>query len=74
MRRLGRFGDRELTLAEAASLCGLTSNTLRVVIHRHRLAARKRGRDWFVTPSALDAYLASRDCRGRRPRDPRALR
>lgn len=68
------YADWELTLAEAAERSGLASGTLRVLIHRRRIRARKRGRDWFVTLSALRAYLSSRDRRGRQARDPRGRR
>ena len=66
--------EAELTLAEASEWTGLAATTLRVLIHRRRMEGRKRGRDWFVTPSSLQAYLASRDRRGRRARNPKAMR
>ena len=56
-----------LTLSEAAEESGLAAATLRVQIHRGRLAAVKRGRDWLVDATALMNYLESRDRRGRRP-------
>jgi excisionase family DNA binding protein len=68
------YAEREMTLAEAAERSGLASGTLRVLIHRRRIDARKRGRDWFITLSALRVYLSSRDRRGRRARDPRGRR
>lgn len=64
--------NEEMTLIEASAYCGLAVNTLRVLLHRRRLEGRKRGRDWFVLPAAIARYLASRDSRGRRPRDVRA--
>jgi hypothetical protein len=66
--------EHEMTLAEASVESGLACGTLRVLIHRRRMAGRKRGRDWFVTPSSLEAYLSSRDSRGRRPSNPKAQR
>lgn len=66
--------EHEMTLAEAAVESGLASGTLRVLIHRRRMSGRKRGRDWFVTPSSLEAYLSSRDSRGRHPLNPKAQR
>jgi hypothetical protein len=66
--------EQEMTLAEASAESGLACGTLRVLIHRRRMIGRKRGRDWFVTPSSLEAYLSSRDSRGRRPRNPKAQR
>jgi excisionase family DNA binding protein len=49
-----------LTLKEAAEDSGLSPATLRVQIHNGRLVAVKRGRDWLVSPAALQAYLESR--------------
>jgi len=69
-----RVDDHDMTLAEASARSGLARATLRVLIHRRRMAGRKRGRDWFVTPSSLEAYLSSRDTRGRRAADPKAHR
>jgi excisionase family DNA binding protein len=58
----------DLTLAEAAAILGVTATTLRVDIHRGRLVATKRGRDWFVSPEELDRQLIRR---GKLPRNPR---
>lgn len=66
--------EEEMTLAEASARSGLACGTLRVLIHRRRMTGRKRGRDWFVTQSSLDAYLSSRDSRGRRADNPKAHR
>jgi len=56
-----------LTLAEAAASSGLSPATLRGQIHKGRLRATKRGRDWLVDATALLNYLESRDARGRPP-------
>lgn len=57
---------RELTLREAAQHSGLTAATLRVLLNAgDRLKGRKKGRDWLVSQSALDQYLASRSSSGR---------
>lgn len=45
-----------LTLAEAARGLGVRSATLRAQIARGRLAAERRGRDWYITPSEYDRY------------------
>ena len=64
----------EMTLSEASENSGLTAATLRVLLNRRRLHGRKRGRDWFVAPAALAAYLDSRDVRGRQALDPKGRR
>ncbi len=48
-----------LTLREAAQIAGLSPITLRVQIHRGKLPAKKLGRDWWITRSALNAYIAN---------------
>jgi excisionase family DNA binding protein len=54
----------ELTLAEAAKESGLEPDTLRSLINKKRLPARKVGRDWKVDLADLYNYLESRDTRG----------
>jgi excisionase family DNA binding protein len=54
-----------LTLREAADRCGLKADTLRSLIRYGRLAAVKRGRDYFVTIEAIREYLKGREHRGR---------
>lgn len=49
-----------LTLKQAATIAGLSPTTLRVQIFKKRMDAVKVGRDLFVTPEALQAYLDSR--------------
>lgn len=56
-----------LTLTEAGAQFGLSAGHLRVLVNRGRLVAEKRGRDWFVTPLAVKAYLTGRKEAGRRP-------
>lgn len=56
--------SNELTLAEAAKESGLESDTLRSLMHKKRLPARKVGRDWKVELADLYTYLESRDTRG----------
>lgn len=55
-----------LTLSEASRRAGLDPATLRQQIHRKRLRATKRRREWWVDPSALQDYLDSRAPQGRR--------
>lgn len=55
-----------LTLREAAALLGLDPSTLRRQIAAGRLAARRHGRDWFVSRREVARYR--RDvARPRRP-------
>lgn len=56
---------RYLTLIEAAKESRLSAETLRSQIHKGRISAVKRGRDWLVDETALINYLESRDARGR---------
>ena len=60
-----RQGERLLTLREAAKLTGLKPVTLRKYIKAGPLRATKLGRDWFVTPKDVKAYLAARRPVGR---------
>jgi excisionase family DNA binding protein len=62
-----RQSEQLLTLTEAGERFGLSPVTLRVLVNQGRLAATKRGRDWFVTASAVRAYLKSRKPAGRPP-------
>jgi excisionase family DNA binding protein len=62
-----RQSEQLLTLTEAGERFGLSPVTLRVLVNQGRLAATKRGRDWFVTGAAVRAYLKSRKPAGRRP-------
>ena len=50
---------------------GLSPTTLRVLINADppRLKAVKMGRDWFVTPKDVKAYLAARRPVGRPPKE-----
>ena len=61
--------DELLTLTEASRRYGLSPETLRLLARSGRLQARKLGRDWFTTPSAMETYLASRIKTGRYRRD-----
>lgn len=48
-----------MKLAEAASLLGVQPATLRQQIRSKRLRAKRMGRDWYVTPAALEKYRAT---------------
>lgn len=67
-------GDVDLTIAEAVNESGLAAQTLRAQISNGRLQAKKRGRDWLISRTALLNYLESRDTRGRPAKATRARR
>ena len=48
-----------MTTNEAATLLGLQPVTIRAAIKAGTLRATKRGRDWHITPAAVEAYRAS---------------
>lgn len=57
-----------MTTAEVAALLGITAGTVRDAIAAGRLTARRTGRDWSVTPAAVERYRAQSLGRpGRRP-------
>ncbi len=45
-----------LTLRDAAARLGITADTLRAQIRRHRLRATKLGRDWLVEEAEVARY------------------
>lgn len=45
-----------MTIPEAAKALGLQASTLRLQIKLGRLAAVKRGRDYWVTPAEVERY------------------
>lgn len=47
-----------LTLKEAGALIDRSPETLRVLLHTHKLNGRKQGRDWVVERTAIEAYVA----------------
>lgn len=49
-----------LTLTEAATCAGVDASTLRHAIRDNRLAAIKRGRDWFVDRAEIERYMDER--------------
>jgi len=48
-----------LTTTEAAAALGLRPVTIRAAIKAGTLRATKRGRDWHITPAAVEAYRAA---------------
>lgn len=60
-----------MTTAEVAELLGITPTTVPRQIEQGRIAARKVGRDWHVTPREVERYRArSLGQPGRRPAIP----
>lgn len=57
-----------MTTNEAAAALGLRPVTIRAAIKAGTLRATKRGRDWHITPAAVEAYRASSLGKPGRPR------
>ena len=57
--------DELITLAQAAERYGFTHEFLRELSRKGRLKARKLGNFWVTTAADVEAYLASRQRRGR---------
>lgn len=49
-----------MTTNEAAAALGISRHGILMAIRRGALAATKRGRDWWITPAAIEAYRAER--------------
>lgn len=56
---------RLLDSGEVAARLGVSRSRVRQLALAGALPARKLGRDWFVAPAALAAYVATRPPRGR---------
>jgi excisionase family DNA binding protein len=59
-----------ISLSEAAVICGVTTNHLRLLISQDKLWARKIGNSWLTTKQALDDYLNSRSKPGPKKKNP----
>jgi excisionase family DNA binding protein len=57
-----------VTTKQAAEALGLRPVTVRAAIKAGTLRATKRGRDWHITPSAVEAYRATSLGKPGRPR------
>jgi len=57
--------DELITLAQAAERYGFRQHFLRSLARKGRLKARKLGSIWVTTIADVEAYLASRQRRGR---------
>ena len=47
-----------MTVAEAAALLGLAPATLTAQVRRGRIRATRFGRQWDISPAAVEAYRA----------------
>jgi excisionase family DNA binding protein len=54
-----------LTVPEAAELLGVTQQRVRFLIRRRKLPARKLGRDWIVSRSAVEERKRQLSAEGR---------
>ncbi len=57
-----------MTTAEAAAVLGVKPVTIRAAIANGTLRAVKHGRDWHITPAAVEAYRKSSLGQPGRPR------
>lgn len=53
--------DKLISLRDAASLVGLSPDSLRRYALQGKLRARKIGRNWVTTIAAVEQYMSSRD-------------
>lgn len=53
-----------MTLQEAATILGLSKNTLQVQAKRGKLRAVKHGRDWWVTEAEVARYATEHKGKG----------
>lgn len=56
-----------MTITEAAEKLGLSHHTVRNQVRAGRLAAEKRGRDYWITPAAVERYRTERLGKAGRP-------
>lgn len=59
--------DRTHTVPEAAKALGVCVQRVRQLIHAGTIPARKAGRDWLITTSALESARKRRTAPGRPP-------
>lgn len=57
--------DDLLSLSQAAESYGFSGDYLRRLAEKGRLRARKLGRDWLTTAEDMEAFIESREPRGR---------
>lgn len=51
--------ERLISLAEAAEICGLSSDHLRKLVRTGKVWGTKIGRNWVTSKAAVTAYLAT---------------
>jgi excisionase family DNA binding protein len=56
--------DELITLPQAAEAYGFSGDYFRRLAEKGRLEARKLGRQWLTTTSAVETFLESREERG----------
>ncbi len=49
-------GEHMLSTQDAAALLGITHRAVLKAIQRKKMVASKFGRDWVITPEAVEAY------------------
>lgn len=59
-----------MTTNEAAEALGIKPVTVRAAIKAETLRAVKHGRDWHITPAAVEAYRSGSLGKPGRPRKP----
>lgn len=57
--------DETLIIKQVAEILGIGTSGVRMLIYNNRLPATKRGRDWLIRKSDLDAYQEQRRKPGR---------
>jgi excisionase family DNA binding protein len=60
--------EASMSVADAAVLLGIKPVTVRAAIKAGTLKAKKQGRDWHITPAAVEAYRAGSLGKPGRPR------
>ena len=56
--------DQLMSLSDAAGRYGFSSDYFRRLAEKGRLEARKIGRQWLTTATAVESFLESREERG----------
>lgn len=56
-----KISEKYVSLSEAAKICGMRPNSLRVYAEKGKLDAVKFGRNWVTTEKALNSYLKKRN-------------
>ncbi len=62
-----------MTTKEAAAALGIKPVTVRAAIKSGKLRAVRHGRDWHITPAAVEAYRSGSLGKPGRPSKPKAM-